>query len=152
MRQRADRTGLCSCLWLCAGLFAAAWAAAQKPEGEPPPDKMILGFWRGTSTCVDLARTPDCKDEEVLYEFTPLPESDGRRVHMKASTVVGEKIIPAFQLDFTYDPDSRVWSSEFENPHAHGLWSFTVAGVRLIGSLLELPSRAILRTVSCLKP
>ena len=135
-------------LWislLAVPLFAGA------PEGPPPPEP-IFGTWRGTSVCMDRERAPACKDEEVLYTFTRPADGAEGKAHQKADKIVDGNVVPMGELDFTYDPNVRAWVSEFESPRVHGLWSYSVAGGKLSGTLLELPSRAILRTVSCLRP
>src|SRR5262245_59196487 len=143
MRRAIVRVLGLSILLLAAPLLAAA------PEGDVPPSEVIRGTWRGKSVCTDRELAPDCKDEEVLYEFTPVTEV---KVHLKADKVIGGKVVPMGELDFDYDFGARVWKSEFQSPRFHGLWSYSVAGDRLYGTLVDLPSRAVLRTVTCGRP
>ncbi len=130
-------------------LCLAVPLCAASPEGDAPPSDIIRGTWRGTSVCTDRERAPACKDEEVLYEFTPVTEV---KVRLKADKIVGGNVVPMGELDFDYDAGARVWKSEFESPRVHGLWSFSVAGDRLYGTLVDLPSRAVLRTVTGARP
>jgi hypothetical protein len=136
-------------LWIS---LLGASLSAPAPEGPPPPPEPIFGVWRGTSVCMDRERAPACKDEEVLYTFTRPADGAEGKAHLKADKIVDGNVVPMGELDFAYDPDVRAWTSEFQSPRFHGLWSYSVAGGRLTGTLLELPSRAILRTVSCLRP
>ena len=135
-------------LALSIGLLAMPLRAAA-PEGAVPPSEAIRGSWRGKSVCTDRQRAPACKDEEVLYEFTPVTES---KVHQKADKLVDGNAVPMGELDFDYDSNGRVWKSEFESPRFHGLWTYSVAGDRLTGMLVDVPTRAVLRTVSCGRP
>ena len=134
-------------LQLTIGLLAMPLLAA--PEGNAPPSEIIRGTWRGKSVCTDRQRAPACQDEEVVYDFTPVTES---KVHQKADKLVGGKVVPMGELDFDYDAGARVWKSEIETPRVHAQWSYSVAGDRLSGMLVEIPSRAVLRTVTCGRP
>jgi hypothetical protein len=140
------RTTLCG-LALSIGLFAPPLLAA--PENAPPPSEVIRGTWRGKSVCTDLKAAPACRDEEVLYEFTPMGET---KLHQKADKLVDGNWVTMGEMDFDYDASGRIWKSEFQSPRFHGLWSYSVVGDRLNGTLVELPSRAVLRTVTCGRP
>jgi hypothetical protein len=146
MRQAILRALYASIVLIAVPLFA------RTPEGPPPPPEPIFGVWRGSSLCMDRERAPACKDEEVLYTFTRPADGAEGKAHQKAEKIVDGKPVLMGELDFNYDPDLRAWTSEFESPRFHGLWSYSVAGGKLTGTLLELPSHAILRTVSCLRP
>jgi hypothetical protein len=115
-----------------------------------PHQRAIVGVWRGTSSCVDRTLHPACVDETVVYEFRPLPDDRGA-VRLEAKKVVGGRAETMYLLDFTYDPERKVWASEFRAPHAHGEWSYAVEGDALRGRLLDLPSRALVRTVTAMR-
>ena len=125
-------------LALCAGA-AAALAAA-------PPEK-IVGTWRGTSTCVKNPEFPACHDEVVVYEFRD-SKSGGGAVTLSAFKIVdGEKGL-MYEIDFTYDEKQGAWVSEFHMPRSHGLWTYVVRGDEMTGTLVDLPSKHLVRNIS----
>ena len=140
------RTTLCA-FTLSIGMLALPLRAA--PDGAPPPSEAIRGSWRGKSVCTDRKAAPACKDEEVIYEFTPMGET---KVHQKADKLVDGNRVTMGELDFDYDAAGRIWKSEFESPRFHGVWSISVSGDRLTGMLVDVPTRAVLRTVECGRP
>jgi hypothetical protein len=144
---RAERSGRVRSLVLLAALAGAGLAApvaAGEPEGAA-----TLGEWRGPSLCTDRVRAPACKDEEVLYHFTPVAGGPEGKVHLKADKLVDGKFETMGELDFEYDSATKEWKSEFRSPRFHGLWTYAVDGRRLSGTLIDLPSKALIRRISC---
>lgn len=123
-------------------LLAAAPAAA----AEPAPAS-ILGIWRGTSLCSDRAVAPGCKDEVVVYNFTRADGQAGTRVRLAADKIVDGEVLPMGTIDVDYDGATASWRSEIRTPKFHGLWSYSVEGSKLTGSLTDLPSGARTRRV-----
>lgn len=66
---------------------------------------------------------------------------------LDAEKVVGSKVVPMYAIDFTYDATRDAWVSELTGPNAHGLWSYVVRGDELTGTLLDLPSKHLVRHV-----
>jgi hypothetical protein len=121
---------------LCAGT-TLAWAAA--------PTKEIVGIWRGTSTCVKSGEFPACNDESVEYDAR---EAAGATVHLVAYKFVGGEKQPMGEMDFAYDERLGAWTSEFRNARYHGLWTFTIRGDALTGTLVDVPSGHRVRDVA----
>jgi len=124
-----------------------AGAIAIPLHGEPRPADAIVGEWRGTSLCTNRELAPACKDESIIYVFTPLPSGGVPRVHLDASKIVDGKVLPMGEFDLDYDADEASWNIEFSTPRVHARWSYSVSGDRLDGTLVELPSKAQLRKV-----
>jgi len=126
---------------LMVGVFlsaAAAMACAAVPKGE------IIGAWRGVSICVKSPEFPDCNDESVELDFY---DAAGGAVHLAAYKFFnGEKALMG-EMDFTYEEKLGSWTSEVENPRYHLLWTFTVGGDALTGTLVDLPSKHKVRDV-----
>lgn len=119
-------------------IAAAAKASASVPKGE------IVGIWRGVSACVKSPEFPDCNDESVEYDFY---DAAGGAVHLAAYKFFnGDKVLMG-EMDFTYDEKIGSWTSEFQNPRYHGLWTLTVGGDALTGTLVDLPSGHKVRDV-----
>jgi membrane dipeptidase len=111
-----------------------------------PTPPSITGAWQGLSTCVKDGASPECKDERILYHFKAAPDRPGVVV-LDAEKIVEGKAVPMYTADFTYDPDRDAWESEFQGPRAHGLWSYVVRGGEMTGTLVDLPSRRLVRHV-----
>ena len=117
----------------------AAVASASAPKSE------ILGLWRGESICVKSREFPACHDESVEYAVY---DAAGGKVHVAAYKFVDDQKVLMGEMDFGYDETLGSWTSEFQNARYHGLWTFTVAGDALTGTLVDLPSKHKVRDIS----
>lgn len=125
-----------------ASIAAAAFAAA--------PRAAILGTWKGTSTCVKSPEFPSCHDEVVVYEVKE-SASGGEAATLAAFKIVdGEKQFMG-DLEFTWDAKQEAWVSEFTNGRVHVLWTFFVRGDDITGTLVDLPSKHLIRNVAVKK-
>ena len=118
-------------------------------EGTATADE-IVGTWSGSSICVDRQAAPACSDEQVFYEIGASPGKPNT-VTVKADKVVDGKRVPMGVLDFTHDAKSGSWTSEFENPRVHALWRLSVNGGTLRGTMVLLPSKAVVRKMELKK-
>jgi len=135
---------VCVIVGSCA-LVLAGVAVAQSQ------DVAILGVWRGTSLCTDLTVAPECKDERVIYTFQAIAGGPAGRVRLQADKVVGGEREPMGEMDFVHDGATGAWTSEFRNGRYHGLWSFTVTGNRINGTLVDVPTGKVVRRVAVTK-
>lgn len=127
--------------WTFVLLLLAASAAFAAPAEE------ILGEWRGTSTCVKSPEFPSCNDEVVVYEFRR-GASGSEAVTLAAYKIVdGEKQLMG-EMDFAYDAKQGAWTSEFRSARYHGLWTFVVRQEAITGTLVDLPSKRVVRNVA----
>ena len=124
---------------------AAVFAAAEK---SPPAD--LLGDWRGTSKCVNLAAAPACKDEIVLYHFLPV-EGAADKMLLKADKIVNGAAEFMGEFELHRETATGLWESELQTPRVHLLWSFGFAGRQMSGTLVSLPDRTLLRKVEVTK-
>ena len=124
-------------------LFAAPTVA----DGRAPSE--LVGTWRGTSTCTDRVAAPACRDEVVVYEFTP-GEKPGT-VHWKADRVVDGQRQTMGEIDLAWDAGERCWSAEFRSPRVHVVWCLTVEGARLTGTGRTLPGGETVRRIEARK-
>jgi hypothetical protein len=106
----------------------------------------IVGSWSGVSLCVDKATDTACKDELVLYRFRPDP-STMERVVLDAWKLVERDTVFMMTLTFTPSAIPRSWECVFTSPRYQGLWGFTVIGRALAGTLIDLPSKRLVRRV-----
>lgn len=119
---------------------------AASPASQAPA---IIGSWRGTSKCVDLAQFPACHDEVVIYDIRPI-QTTADTVMLRADKVVNGKREFMFELPFARQTDGS-WSSEFEGPRAHGRWVLHVRTSSMTGELLDLPESTLVRRMSLMK-
>ena len=131
--------------------FVLALGLALDSPAAPSRRDEILGTWTGTSTCVDRARHPACKDEVVVYEFREKPDApDG--VSLQADKIVDGQRVTMGELDFTWDPGEGAWLGEFRIRNNHGLWRFVVHGASMEGTLVDLPEKNLVRKVAVKRP
>jgi hypothetical protein len=128
----------------------------------------ILGTWLGRSLCADRLITPACKDEEVRYVFTRSAGAASSAAgggaatrdadhaapdtfHMSAEKFVRDRYTHVYDLDFSYDSAARTWTAEVRSERYHGLWSYTVDGEHLNGSLIDYATKVQLRKVEAVR-
>jgi hypothetical protein len=104
----------------------------------------ILGTWTGTSTCV--GNRPACKNETVVYRFVPV-DGHPSQVRLLADKIIDGKRVPMGALVFEYDERTGKLTSEFTRGNTHGIWSYSIAGESMIGTLEALPERSVARDV-----
>jgi hypothetical protein len=102
------------------------------------------------SLCVDRQAAPACNDEQVVYEIGASPGKPDTAT-VKADKIVDGKREPMGILEFTHDAKSGSWTTEFENSRVHALWRLTVNGETLRGTMVLLPSRAVVRRMDLKK-
>lgn len=139
----------------CRGLVLVFLLAARLARGEASargtsPVDEIVGTWRGSSLCVDRQAAPACNDEQVVYEIGASPGKPNM-VTVKADKIVDGKREFMGVLDFTYEAKSGSWTTEFENPRVRALWRLTVTGETLTGTMVVLPSKAVVRRMDLKK-
>jgi hypothetical protein len=134
MRNRTIRLAL-----LPAFLLLLAAAAAEASDADA-----ILGQWQGESICTNREVAPGCKDEKTRYTCTRPQGSN--KMHMAADKLVNGEFASMGDLDFDYVPAERRWTCEL--PGAHAVWSFSVDGDRLTGTLVDVPTGKQTRKVS----
>ena len=102
----------------------------------------ILGVWHGHSDC--LQKGTACHDEIVEYHFEPYaghPDS----VWLDAKKLVAGRYASMGAMGFAFDRATRTWSAEIGTSQGRILWSFQIAGRKIVGSLVSLPDRTPLR-------
>jgi hypothetical protein len=127
---------------------AAVAAAAARDAGQGVGPDQIVGTWRGTSTCTDRVAAPACRDETVVYEFTP---GRGGTVHWTADKVVDGRRERMGEFDLSFDRAEACWKVEFSSPRVRGVWRLAVDGSRMTGSARLLPGNEKVRTLDLRK-
>jgi hypothetical protein len=115
---------------------------AQSTSG---PAASILGTWHGSSTCVDRARDPACRDEDVIYEVDSAAGPAGP-VRMTADKIVNGARVNMGTGPLQYDTVAHAWVEEIRG-RFHGRWSFVPKRAEMTGTLVELPSGRLVRRV-----
>ena len=110
---------------MIAALLGLALAAGQAPDP-------LVGTWRGTSTCT--VRPSPCNDEIAVYYVT---RTRPGRYHMLMHKVVGGVEGPMGELDLANDPAAhRLTATTYDRQKRPGIWTFTLDGVRMHGTLV----------------
>jgi hypothetical protein len=134
-----------------AAAAALALALAAGSPAAPSRRDEILGTWKGTSTCVDRARHPACKDEVVVYEFREKAGA-AETVLLQADKIVDGQRLTMGELDVVWNAGEGAWLGEFRNQNVHILWKYVVHGTSMEGTLVDLPDRNLIRRVSVKRP
>jgi hypothetical protein len=128
-------------LILIGGLLAFAGADHSASE--------LVGTWRGTSTCTDRVAAPACRDETIIYEFTPGAKSG--TVTWKADKVVDGKRQPMGEMELAYDSREKCWAAEFRSATVQSRWCLIVEGTHLTGTGRRLPGKQMIRKIDARK-
>lgn len=123
-------------------LFALPFGIQQTA---PWAGNRFIGTWHGTSTCVDPGRDTACKDEEVVYVVKGI-RSVQDSVEMEAFKLINGKRVSMGAMSLGYSQRTDVWSFELAT-RVHALWSFQVKDSSVDGTLVELPSKRMIRNV-----
>jgi hypothetical protein len=126
---------------------AAAPAAGAAPAIASAPKAVILGLWKGSSTCAKVEGNEFCHDERIVYNFVDVPDEPAT-VALKAARIVDGTVQRAFDLHFTYRPDTGDWTCEFDRDKSKGIWTYVVSGDGLTGTATLLPEGKIVRNVT----
>src|SRR5262245_26590256 len=130
---------------LLLGVYLAATALpAPKRVLWQSKQSAISGTWTGTSTCV--GNRPACKNETVVYRFVPVEGHPGQ-ARLLADKIIDGKRVPMGALIFEYDERAGKLTCEFTRGNTHGIWSYSIAGESMTGSLVLLPERSVGRDV-----
>ena len=105
----------------------------------------ILGTWTGTSTCV--GSRPACKNETVVYRFVAI-DGHPHQVRQLADKIIDGKRVVMGSLVFDVDEPKGTLRSEFTRGQTHGVWSYSVAGDSMKGTLVILPEGTVGRDVN----
>jgi len=134
---------------LCLLSLTAACSAQKQPNAsaqEQLSGKDLVGDWVGESKCA--GSNPSCHDEVVRYRFSAIKGEDNK-VHLAADKQVNGEWDAMGEFDFTIDSAKRTLTAEFTIPRTggRGVWSFTVAGDKIDGTLTVYPEYEVGRNV-----
>jgi hypothetical protein len=129
---------------LACGMLAcvALSAACAVPQSQAT---LLSGPWTGSSTCVDLARHPACKDETIVYRFV--------RTAPHVATVYADKILagkrdPMGAIVMQLGKDDRSATAHFSWGRGTGTWSYSMTSDTILtGTLRDDPGNALARNV-----
>lgn len=113
----------------------------------PSPADEIRGVWKGTSTCVNKVKFPACYDEVVIYTVAVVKDST-TQVELTADKIVNGERQTMGVMTFTYHAKEHSWLSELDNGRVHALWSFVIHGKSITGTLVDVPSKDLIRNIS----
>ena len=114
-------------------------------QDTPTIEHRFVGTWHGTSVCVDRKTDTACRDEEVVYVVKGIP-SVRDTVDMEAFKITNGERVSMGMMRFAYSRGSDTWTFELAG-RIHALWAFQVKDSTANGSLVELPSKRLIRVV-----
>ena len=108
------------------------------------PRAVLAGTWKGESTCTPVR--PACRDEIAVYHITLSPKKD--EVTMMMNKVVnGQEVEMGGAVDYKVNDDATSLLAEYAFKGNHLRWSFTRTGNDMRGTLVDVPSRAVIRNI-----
>ena len=128
--------------------FAVIFLLALSPliqQKTPSLGNQFIGSWHGTSICVDRKTDTACKDEEVVYVVKRIP-SVRDTVEMEAFKIINSERVSMGTLNLQFSRSTDMWTFELA-ARAHALWAFQVKDSTITGTLLEMPSKRLIRQV-----
>src|SRR5437773_3771803 len=108
------------------------------------PRLVLVGTWEGESICTGVR--PACHDEHAVYHIA-IPEKRPNMVVMTMNKVVDGKEEVMGTLDYKVDAEAKNLTSELLNRDLHLLWSFRRTGDRMVGTLTQLGTGAVIRNI-----
>lgn len=90
---------------------------------------------------------PACKNETVVYRFVPLDDHP-HQVRLLADKIIDGKRVAMGALVFDVDEHTGSLRSEFRRGQTHGVWSYSVTGDSMKGTLVILPEGTVGRDVN----
>ncbi len=114
-------------------------------QNTPSLENRFVGTWHGTSVCADRKTDTSCKDEEVVYVVKGIPVVRDT-VDMEAFKIINGERVTMGMMRFAYSRGSDRWTFELAG-RVHALWAFQVSDSTASGSLVELPSKRLIRVV-----
>ena len=129
---------------------ALALLPAVGPMRQDPTRPAILGRWHGRSICEKGPASTACRDEEVMYRFTPSSQ-DHDQVRLHAEKVVHGAVVPMGDLELSFNEVANSWVAEINSSRLHALWQYRVDGSHLDGRLVDIPSNRLRRQVRAVR-
>ena len=107
--------------------FCLAGNSSYAQTGLVKVDTLLIGSWHGTSIC--QVKNSPCHDETVVYHISKNTGVD--TFYINASKIVNGVEEEMGILPFVYNRKTNQLTST-----AHGIWTFSIDGVKLNGTLM----------------
>ena len=113
------------------------------------PRTVLVGTWDGKSLCTPVR--PACHDEHAVYHVT-IPDKPGVVMMTMNKVVAGkEERMGDEDTEYKVNADATSLISEYTFNGNHLRWSFTRKGDAMVGTLIDVPSGAVIRNINVSK-
>lgn len=112
------------------------------------PRAVLVGTWDGKSLCTPVR--PACHDEHAVYHVT-IPDKPGVITMQMNKVVDGNEVEMGGAVDYNVNADATTLVSEYTFNGNHLRWNFTRKGNAMTGTLVDVPSGAVIRNISVTK-
>ena len=112
------------------------------------PRTALVGTWDGKSLCTPVR--PACHDEHAVYHVT-IPDKPGVVTMQMNKVVDGKEVEMGGTTEYNVNADATSLVSEYTYNGNHLRWNFTRKGNAMTGTLIELPSGAVIRNINVSK-
>ena len=112
------------------------------------PRAALVGTWDGKSLCTPVR--PACHDEHAVYHVT-IPDKSGVVTMQMNKVVDGQEVEMGGAIDYNVNADATSLVSEYTYNGNHMRWNFTRKGDAMVGTLIDVPTGAVIRNISVAK-
>ena|SRR5205809_3975841 len=112
------------------------------------PRATLVGTWDGKSLCTPVRAA--CHDEHAVYHVT-IPDKPGVVTMQMNKVVEGKEVEMGGAVDYTVNADATSLVSEYSYNGNHLRWNFTRKKDLMTGTLIDVPSGAVIRNISVAK-
>jgi hypothetical protein len=112
------------------------------------PRTVLAGTWDGKSLCTPVR--PACHDEHAVYRVT-IPDKPGVVTMQMNKVVDGKEVEMGGTVDYNVNADATTLVAEYTFKDNHLRWSFTRKGNDLTGTLVDVPTGAVIRNIQVTK-
>ncbi|HUJ15550.1 MAG TPA: hypothetical protein VL284_17320 [Thermoanaerobaculia bacterium] len=123
-------------------LFAALLAIAHDPRA------LLVGTWKGESICTSVR--PACHDEIAVYHIS-IPSKPGVIDMAMNKMIRGKEAEMGGQLEYKVNADATKLSADIDFNGNHIRFSFTRTGDKMVGTLIDIPTGAVIRNIRLAK-
>jgi hypothetical protein len=112
------------------------------------PRAVLAGTWKGESICTSAR--PACRNEIAVYHIS-IPDKPGV-VNLLANKVIGGKEVEmGGTMEYAVNADATKLSASLEVNGNHIRFSFTRSGDKMVGTLIDIPTGAVIRNIRLAK-
>lgn len=112
------------------------------------PRAVLTGTWKGESICTSVR--PACHNEIAVYHIA-VPPKPGVIDMVMNKVINGKEVEMGGKLEYKVNDDATKLSSDIHFNENHIRFSFTRSGNTMVGTLIDIPTGAVIRNLRLAK-